>query len=140
MTDVFNSTLELSLLLQRGDNLQNMETVLSRDSLFFLYILTGSKSFFLNYFHFVSSGCDDALKFLPIIFRCILTGRKSVNLPVFYQEVTTSKYLYKTDIPEMTQLTICMWMKWVSMDRTAKYIFSFSNASKLALYISHHCH
>ena len=59
-----------------------------------------------------------------------MSGAKTINSAVYYQEVTTAKYMYATGIPEMTQFTMCAWLKWVDTDRTANYIFSFSNGRK----------
>ena len=68
------------------------------------------------------------------------TGRKSVRHAVFYQEAsTTSYYLYATDIPQLTQFTMCFWLKWATTTRLSNYPFSFSNSRKSALYYLSNC-
>ena len=64
------------------------------------------------------------------------TGRKSVRHAVFYQEAsTTSYYLYATDIPQLTQFTMCFWLKWATTTRLSNYPFSFSNARKSVSFV-----
>ena len=38
------------------------------------------------------------------------------RLPVYHQELTTEKYLYQDNIAEMSQFTLCFWIKMSSLD------------------------
>ena len=59
---------------------------------------------------------------------------KDLNLSVYTQEATVDKYLYQSDLPEMSEFTICFWLKMDSDEIPQnKYILSISTSGKTTL-------
>ena len=52
-------------------------------------------------------------------------------LPVYHQELTTDKYLYQSDLPEMSEMTVCFRL---SMEddarRTDDYLMSIARSGE----------
>ena len=57
------------------------------------------------------------------------------NLSVYTQEDTVEKYLYQSGLPEMTEFTICFWLKPDSDEVPQdQFILSLATKGKAALY------
>lgn len=53
-----------------------------------------------------------------------------MSLAVYEQEVTTDKYLYAPELPELTAFTMCMWYDSVSANRAGEFMFNIATSRK----------
>ena len=58
-----------------------------------------------------------------------------MNLSVYTQEDTVEKYLYQSDLPEMSEFTTCFWLKIDSNEIPQdQYILSLATSCKTTLF------
>lgn len=57
----------------------------------------------------------------------------SMSMSVYEQGYDTSPYIYTTGLPDLTQLTLCVWIHALNNDFRGKFIFTISSPCEYSL-------